>query len=88
MMRAHQIDTGHRLQLARAHVQEDLGMRKRFEPRAESGLRLPNPFRDGTDPSAVEGVQVEHAVRLAQAKRAQDHGLGPIRASPGHGFPV
>jgi hypothetical protein len=86
VVRAHQIDPGNRLELPGPLVQKHVDVRERLETCAEAGLRLPDALRDGTNPTAIKGVQVEHAIRLAEAKRAQDDGLGLIGTSPRHGL--
>ena len=72
-----------RLQLAAALVELQLDVAERLEARPEPGLRLAHALRHRADASAVERVEVQHAVRLAQAKRAQHHRLGGVGAA-GH----
>ena len=62
----------------------ELDVRERLEPAAEAGLRLADALRDGADAAAVGRVEVEDAVGLAEADRAEDDGLGLVGAS-GHG---
>ena len=66
---------GDRMQLSRALMEEELDMGKRLEPRAEARLRLAHALRDRSYPSAVEGVEMEDAIGLAEPERAQDHRL-------------
>src|SRR5437773_5421811 len=84
MMRAEELHSRDGLQRARALIQHQLDVRERFEPRAEPGLRLADSLRDGTDASAVEGVDVQDAIGFAEPERAQHDRLGLVRAS-GHG---
>ena len=83
MVRAQQRDAGDRLQVAAALVELQLDVAERLEARAEAGLRLADAFRDGADAPAVERVEVQHAVGLTEAKRAQHHRLGGVGAA-GH----
>src|SRR5881275_2989971 len=53
----------------------------RLEPHAEPRFRLSDPLRDRTDPAAVERVEVEDAVGLAEAKRPENHCLRAVCAS-------
>ena len=52
-------------------MEHHLHMRERLEPRAEARRRLPDALRDRTHAAAVEGVQVEDAIGLAEPDRAQ-----------------
>jgi glutaredoxin 3 len=81
LVRADQLDAGHRVQLAASLMEHELRMRERLEPSAEARLRAPDPLRNRTHPAPVERVQVEHAVRLAEAQRAQHHRLRRVRPS-------
>ena len=65
----------------------ELDVRERLEPRAEARLRLADALRDRADAAAVERVEVEDAVGLAEADRAQHDGLGLVGAA-GHVRPV
>ena len=57
-----------------------LDVRERLEPRAEAGLRLADALRDRADAAAVERVEVEDAIGLAEPERAEDDGLGLVGA--------
>src|SRR5207244_1458388 len=70
-VRVDEVDRRDRLQLAAALVEDRLDVRERLEPRAEPRLRPPDPLRHRPNPAALEGVEVEHAVGLAEAERAQ-----------------
>jgi len=64
-------------------MQEQLDVAERFQPRAEARFRATDALRDGPDPTSVECVEMEHAVRLAEPERAQDDSLRLVSA-PGH----
>ena len=66
-------------------MQKHFDVRKRFQPAAEARLRLSDPLRNRADATPVERVQVQHAIRLSQAKRAEDDRFSAIGTSPGHG---
>src|SRR5581483_10017986 len=83
LVRPAQLDARDRLQLARALVELQLDVRQRLEAAAEARLRLPHALGDGADPAAVGRVEVEDAVGLPEADRAQDDRLGRIGAG-GH----
>ena len=76
--------TRDRMQLARALVEQKLDVGERLEPRAEARLRLADAFRDRAHAPAIERVQVEDPVGLAEPERAQDDRLrlvGPPHAA-------
>ena len=79
-VRPYEVDSRHRLELARALVQLQRNVRQRLEPAAEAGLRLPDPLGDGADPAAILRVQVNDPVRLAEPQRAKDDRFGRVRA--------
>ena len=56
-VRAHEMHTRHRLELARALVQHHLDVGQRLEPRAEPGLRAPDPLRDRADATLLAGCR-------------------------------
>ena len=64
-------------------VEQELDVRERLQPPAEARLRLPDALRDGADAAPVGRVEVEHAVGLAEADRAEHDGLGRVGAA-GH----
>ena len=82
-VRVDQLGARDRLELAASLVQDQLAVAQRFQPGAEARFRLTHAFRDRSHPAAVERVEVQHAIGLAQPERAQDDGLGLVRA-PGH----
>src|ERR671928_2226306 len=84
-MRADEVDRRHRLELAAPLVEDRLDVRERLEPCTETRLRPPDPLRHRADAAALERVEVEHAVGLAEAERAQDDRFGLVRAAAGHG---
>ena len=75
---AEQLHAGHRLQLPAALVEHQLDVAERLEPGAEARLGLAHALGDRADPPAIERVEVEHTVRLAEAERAQHHRLGLV----------
>ena len=77
-----QVGSGHRLQLAGALVEHQLDVRERLEPAAEARLRAPDALRDRADAATVGGVDVEHAVGLAEPERTEHDRFGSVR--PGH----
>ena len=77
---------GHRVQLARALVQHQLGVRQRLEPGAEARLRLAHALRDRADPSAFAGIDMQDAIRLGKPQRPEHDGLRLVR--PAHARPV
>ena len=81
-VRADELDAGDGVQLARALVQHQLGVRQRLEPRAEARLRLAHALRDRADPSAFAGIDMQDAIRLGEAQRPEHDGLGLVR--PAH----
>src|SRR5262249_24386001 len=80
MMRPDELGTGDGLQLCAPLVQQQLDVAERLQPSAELRSRLADTLGEGTYPAPVECVEVQHAVGLTEAKRAQDHGLGLVRA--------
>ena len=74
-----ELDPGHRVQLAGALVQHQLGVRQRLEPGAEARLRLAHALRDRADPSALAGIDVEDAIRLGEPQRTEHDGLRLVR---------
>ena len=83
VVRAEELDAGDRVQLARALVEHQLDVAERLEPGAEARLRLADALGDRADPAAIERVEVEHTVGLAEAERAQHDRLGLVGAA-GH----
>jgi len=83
VVRPDQVRARHRLELAGALVEQELHVAERLEPAAEARLRLADPLRDRADAPALERVQVQHAIGLAEPERPQDDGLGLV-APPGH----
>src|SRR5206468_6482008 len=81
VMRADELDAGNGLELAGALVEHQLDVRERLEPGAEARLRLADPLGNRADASAVERVQMEHAVRFPEPERAQDDRFGLVRAA-------
>src|SRR5215831_4445177 len=78
---ANELRAGHRLELAAALVKHELDVAQGLEAPAEPGLRLPDPLRDRADATALAGVEMEDAIGLAEAKRAQHHRFGLVRAA-------
>jgi hypothetical protein len=64
------------VQLAAALVQEQLDVAERLETGSEARLRLADALGDRADSSFCERVEVEDAVGLSEANRAEDDGLG------------
>ena len=64
-------------------MQHELDVAERLESPAEARLRLSDALRDRADPPAFARVEVKYAIRLAETKGAQHHGLGLVRAA-GH----
>ena len=87
VVRAEQLHAGDRLELPAALVQHQLDVTERLEPRAEARLRLAHALRDRADTPAVERVEVEHAVRLAETEGAQHDRLGLVGPA-GHSIQV
>jgi glutaredoxin 3 len=69
------------VQLARPLVQDELNVAERLEPGAEPRLRPSDPLGHRPDPPALERVEVEHAVGLAEPQRAQDDRFGLVTAA-------
>ena len=80
-MRLDEVDAGDRVQLAAALVEHQLDVAERLEAGAEARLRAPDALRDRSDPAALERVQVEDAIGLAEPQRAQDDGLGLVASA-------
>ena len=87
VVRADEVRPGDRVQLAAALVQHELDVAERLEPGAEAGPRLARALRDRADAAAVEREEMEDAVGLAVADRAQDDRLRLPRAG-GHAASV
>ena len=64
-------------------MKQDLDVAQRLETGPEARLRPPDAFRDRPDATAIERVEVENAIRLAEAKGPQHDGFRLVRA-PGH----
>ena len=64
-------------------VEHELDVAERLQPRAEARLRLAHALGYRAHPPALQGVEVEDAVRLGKANRAQNDSLG-LEGS-GHG---
>src|SRR5665647_1510610 len=82
-VRPDELGAGDGLEVAGALVEHQGGVRERLEARAEARLRLPDALGDRADTAAVERVEVEHAVGLAEPERPEDDGLGLVGAG-GH----
>src|SRR6185437_6487232 len=83
MVRANELDAGDGLQLARSLMEHQVDVRERLEACAEPRFRLADPFCHRADSSTLERIEVEDAVGLAQAERAEHDRLGLVRAA-GH----
>src|SRR5262249_37601801 len=68
VVRADEIHAPDRVQLTPALMQHELHVAERLEPRSEAGLRPPDALRDRAHPSALERVEVQHAVGLPQTQ--------------------
>ena len=75
-VRVDRLGAGHREKLAAAFVQLDAQAEERLEAPAEAAARAAHALRDRPDAPSVRRVEVEDAVGLAVADRAQDDGLG------------
>ena len=71
---------GDRQQLAAALVQIELQPEERLQPPAEAAARATHPLGDRAHPSPLGRVQVQDAVGLAVAQRAQHDRLGLDRS--------
>ena len=69
-MRVEQLDAGDGVKLALTLVQHDLDVRERLQPGAEARLGLADPLGHGADATALEAVEMEHTIGLAQPERA------------------
>ncbi len=78
---------GDRQQLAPAFVQLDVQAEERLQAPAEAAARAPHALRDRAHAPALRRVQVQDAVRLAVAHRAQHHRFG-LHSSACHGAMV
>ena len=85
VVRADEGGAGHRVELAAAVMEDELDVRERLEPPAEPRLGLPHPFRHRAYPAAVERVEMEDAIGLAELERTEDDGLGRIRTGHARG---
>ena len=74
---------GDRQELPAPLVQLQAQAEERLQAAPEAAARAPHPLGDRAHPPAVGRVEVQDAVRLAVAHRAQYHRLGLDR--PGHG---
>ena len=79
MMRVQELDAGDRLQLAASLVQQQLDVRERLEPGAETRLRLADALGDRADAAAIGGVEMKDPIGLREAHRAQDDRLRLVR---------
>ena len=86
-VRPHERGPGHGRQLSAPLVEHQLDVAQRLEPPAETRLRPPDPLRDRPHAPALERVQVQDAVRLAEPQRAQDDRLRLVPA-PRHASSV
>ena len=86
-VRPHERGPGHGRQLSAPLVEHQLDVAQRLEPPAETRLRPPDPLRDRPHAPALERVQVQDAVRLAEPQRAQDDRLRFVPA-PRHASSV
>ena len=77
---ATRVDAADRVQLAAALVQHERDVAERLEPRSDARARAPHALGDGADAPARGRVEVQDAVGLAQAQRAQHHRLGLVGA--------
>ena len=84
VVRADQLDARDRLELAASLVEHELDVRQRLQARAEARRRLADPLGDGADPAALERVEVQDAVGLAEPERPEHDRLGLVRPA-GHG---
>src|SRR4051795_1935274 len=72
---AQKVGAPHCAQLSPPLVQHELDMAKGLEASPEARFRLADTLRDRTHPAALEGVEVEDAIRLGKADRTQYDGL-------------
>ena len=71
---------GDREQVAAALVEHEAQAEERLQAPAEAAARAPHALGDRADAPAVRGVEMQDAVGLAVADRAQHDGLGLQRA--------
>ena len=77
---------GHGEQVAAPLVQDEVEAEERLEPAAEAAARAAHALGDRAHLAALRGIQVQDAVGLAVAQRAQDDALDLHRA--GHDTPA
>src|SRR5207247_6447712 len=75
VVRPQQVDAGHRLEVARSLVEQQLDVRQRLEPPAETGFRLAGALRDRADATATGRVEMEDPAGLREPQRAEADGL-------------
>src|SRR5262245_31098452 len=73
---------GDGVELTAAVMEDELHVRKRLEAAAETRFRLADTLGDRTHPPAVERVEVQDAICLAEPERAEHDRFGRVR--PGH----
>ena len=71
-----------RQQLAAPLVEHQVEAEERLQAPAEPAARPPHALRDRADPAAARRVEVQDAVGLSVADRAEHYGFGFAR--PGH----
>ena len=71
---------GDRAEFAATLVKDQLGAKEGLEAAAEARARAAHPLGYRADAAALGGVEMEHAIGLAEADRAQHHGLGLERS--------
>src|ERR1700683_3801072 len=76
------VGAGDRQQLSTTFVQLDVQAKERLQASAEAAASAPHAFRDRAHPPAMGGVEVQDAIGLAVAHRAQDHRLGLDCSTP------
>src|SRR5439155_14259261 len=80
-VRAQEVDSRDRPQLAGAAVEHHLDVRERLETPSEARLRLADPFRDRAEAARGERVEVQDAVGLPEPERAENDRLRLLRPS-------
>jgi hypothetical protein len=80
-MGTHEVDPGDGMELTCPLVEDELDVAERLEPGAEPRLRSSDPLGNRTYPPALERVEVEHAVGLAEPQRAQNDRFGLVTAA-------
>src|SRR5581483_10480712 len=78
-VRPHELDPGDGVELAAAAMEEQLYVRQRLEPPTEARAGTADAFRDRADTTAVERIEVENAIGLAETDRAEHDRLGLVR---------